>query len=96
MQQYSCSPPLQGGARGGRRVLHDFREMVLHADLLGSRNIALRTLLVRQDWMSTGVLSASPDVSKDETKAEILQRFSQLRWTLDASPNLADERVSAK
>ena len=68
----------------------------LHADLLGSRNIALRTLLVRQDLMSTGVLSASPDVSKDETKAEILQRFSQLRWTLDASPNLADKRVSAK
>jgi putative transposase len=68
----------------------------LHADLLGSRNIALRTLLVRQDWMSTGVLSASPDVSKDETKAEILQRFSQLRWTLHASPNLADKRVSAK
>ncbi len=68
----------------------------LHADLLGSRNIALRTLLVRQDWMSTGVLSASPDVSKDETKAEILQRFSELRWTLDASPNLADKRVSAK
>ncbi|WP_016875755.1 DUF1822 family protein [Chlorogloeopsis fritschii PCC 9212] len=32
----------------------------LHADLLGSRNIALRTLLIRQDWMSTGILSASP------------------------------------
>ena len=30
---------------------------VLHADLVGARNIALRTLLVRQDWMSTGVLS---------------------------------------
>ncbi|WP_333440434.1 transposase [Microcoleus sp. herbarium2] len=29
----------------------------LHSDLLGSRNIALRTLLVRQDWMSTGTLS---------------------------------------
>ncbi|MEG4287373.1 transposase [Microcoleus sp. C2C3] len=28
----------------------------LHSDLLGSRNIALRTLLVRQDWMSTGTL----------------------------------------
>ena len=30
---------------------------VLHSDLLGSRNIALRTLLVRQDRMSTGTLS---------------------------------------
>jgi IS605 OrfB family transposase len=29
----------------------------LHSDLLGSRNIAFRTLLVRQDWMSTGTLS---------------------------------------
>jgi hypothetical protein len=29
----------------------------LHSDLLGSRNIALRTLIVRQDWMSTGTLS---------------------------------------
>jgi len=59
----------------------------LHADLVGSRNIALRTLLVRQDWMSTGILSASPDVSSDETKAEILQRFSELRWSLDTSPH---------
>ncbi len=48
----------------------------LHADLVGARNIAMRTLLVRQDWWSTGVLSVSPDVSRDETKAEILQRFS--------------------
>ena len=30
---------------------------VLHSDLLGSRNIALRTLLVRQYRMSTGTLS---------------------------------------
>jgi putative transposase len=59
----------------------------LHSDLVGARNIALRTLLVRQDWMSTGILSASPDVSKDETKAEILQRFSELRWTSDTSPH---------
>jgi transposase len=41
---------------------------VLHSDLLGSRNIALRTLLVRQDWMSTGTLSMYPWVSGDETK----------------------------
>jgi IS605 OrfB family transposase len=26
----------------------------LHADLVGARNIALRTLVIRQDWMTTG------------------------------------------
>jgi putative transposase len=57
----------------------------LHADLVGARNIAMRTLLVRQDWTSTGILSVSPDVSRDETKAEILQRFSELRWSVDTS-----------
>ncbi len=61
----------------------------LHADLVGSRNIALRTLLIRQDWMSTGVLSALPDVSGVETKAEILKRFSELRWSLDTSSDLS-------
>ena len=59
----------------------------LHADLVGSRNIAMRTLLVRQDWTSTGSLSVSPDVSRDETKADILQRFSELRWNVDTSPH---------
>ena len=59
----------------------------LHADLVGARNIAMRTLLVRQDWTSTGSLSVSPDVSRDETKAEILQRFSELRWSVDTSPH---------
>ncbi|MEG3930865.1 MULTISPECIES: transposase [unclassified Microcoleus] len=60
----------------------------LHADLVGARNIAMRTLLVRQDWTSTGSLSASPNVSGRETKAEILQRLSQLRWSSDTSPHL--------
>jgi len=59
----------------------------LHADLVGARNIAMRTLLVRQDWTSTGSLSVSPDVSRDETKADILQRFSELRWSVDTSPH---------
>jgi putative transposase len=58
----------------------------LHADLVGARNIALRTLLVRQDWMSTGVLSIRPDVSSDETKAARLSRYVELRWSLDTSP----------
>ncbi|MEG4809802.1 transposase [Microcoleus sp. F8-D3] len=59
----------------------------LHSDLVGARNITLRTLLVRQDWMSTGSLSVSPDVSGKEAKAEILQKFSELRWSLDTSPH---------
>jgi putative transposase len=59
----------------------------LHADLVGARNIAMRALLVRQDWTSTGSLSASPDVSSCETKAQILQRFSELRWSSDTSPH---------
>jgi putative transposase len=48
----------------------------LHSDLVGARNIAMRTLLVRQDWTSTGTLSMCPDVSGNEAKAEVLQRFS--------------------
>jgi putative transposase len=58
----------------------------LHADLVGARNIALRTLLIRQDWMSTGCLSVSPDVSNEEAKAERLKRYSELRWSSDTSP----------
>jgi putative transposase len=61
----------------------------LHADLVGARNVALRSLLVRQDWASTGILSASPDVSNDEAKAKNLQRFLELRWSSDASPDRA-------
>ncbi len=57
-----------------------------HADLLGARNVCMRTLLVRQDWTSTGCLSASPNASSDEAKALNRQRFSELRWTIDASP----------
>ena len=34
--------------------------LVLHADLVAARNIALRTLLARQDWVRTGVLSERP------------------------------------
>src|SRR5215469_2424326 len=58
----------------------------LHADLIGARNIAMRTLLVRQDWMSTGVLSVRPDVSNAETKAARLTRYAELRWSSDTSP----------
>jgi IS605 OrfB family transposase len=60
----------------------------LHADLIGARNIAMRTLLVRQDWSSTGTLSECPDVSDKEAKAARLQRYAELRWSLDTSPLL--------
>lgn len=56
----------------------------LHADLIGARNIAMRTLLVRQDWTSTGVLSVHPNVSNDEAKAVRLRRYAELRWSSDA------------
>jgi len=56
----------------------------LHADLIGARNVALRVLLSRQSWESTGRFSAVPDASSDESKAERLSRYSELRWTIDA------------
>jgi putative transposase len=59
---------------------------VLHADLVGARNIALRTLLIRQDWTSTGHLSVAPDGASDETKAARRQRYAELRWSLATSP----------
>ncbi len=60
----------------------------LHADLVGARNISLRTLLIRQDWMRTGVLSVRPDVSDREAKVARLARYAELRWSLDTSPRL--------
>jgi putative transposase len=63
-------------------------QYVLHADLVGARNVALRTLLIRQDWMSTGALSVRPDVSDAETKAAHLLRYAELRWSPETSPRL--------
>jgi putative transposase len=57
----------------------------LHADLLGARNITMRTLVVRQDWIRTGCLSIIPDASDSEAKAERLRRYSELRWSSDVS-----------
>jgi IS605 OrfB family transposase len=57
----------------------------LHADLVGARNITMRTLLIRQDWVSTGELSDRPDVSDREAKAARLKRYAELRWSLDTS-----------
>jgi putative transposase len=62
--------------------------LMLHADLVGARNVALRMLLARQDWGSTGVMSARPDVSSDEAKAAQRQRYVELRWSLDTSSRL--------
>jgi IS605 OrfB family transposase len=65
---------------------------MLHADLVGARNIAMRTLLVRQDWAGTGQLSVAPgslddpDVSAEEAKAARLRRYAELRWMPDTSP----------
>ncbi|WP_370657483.1 RNA-guided endonuclease InsQ/TnpB family protein [Deinococcus sp. KNUC1210] len=56
----------------------------VHADLAAARNISLRTLLVRQDWMSTGALSMRPDVSYNEVKAV----YSELSWSTDRSLRL--------
>ena len=60
----------------------------LHADLVGARNITMRTLLARQDWVRTGQLSLAPDVSDDKAKAAQRQRYAELRWSLDTSPAL--------
>ena len=57
----------------------------LHADLVGARNITMRTLLLRQDWGKTGYLSVSPDASDKEAKALRLQRYSELWWSPEAS-----------
>jgi putative transposase len=60
----------------------------LHADLVGARNISLRTLVIRQDWMTTGQLSDAPDVTDDEAKAARLARYAELRWSPVTSPLL--------
>jgi putative transposase len=68
-------------------------QYILHADLVGARNVTMRTLLARQDWVRTGRLSVvpgslDPDVSVDEAKAAQRQRYAELRWRLDTSPAL--------
>jgi putative transposase len=60
----------------------------LHADLVGARNVTLRTLLAWQDWTSTGQLSVAPDASDDEAKAARRERYAELRWSPDTSHRL--------
>jgi transposase len=61
-------------------------QYTLHADLVGARNVTMRTLLLRQDWTRTGTLEVAPDGSDKEAKARRLSRYSELRWSLDTSP----------
>jgi putative transposase len=69
--------------------LRSGRAYTLHADLVGARNIAMRTFCVRQDWRQTGQLSvvpgskSGPDASDGELKAakrSRLERYAELRW----------------
>jgi hypothetical protein len=63
----------------------------LHADLVGSRNVCLRTLVLRQDWRTTGHLSRAPDVTDREAKTARLSRYAGLRWSLATSLLLKQE-----
>jgi putative transposase len=63
-------------------------QYTLHADLVGARNVTMRTLLVRHDWIRTGTLSMCPDTSDNEAKAARLSRYAELRWSPDASLRL--------
>ncbi len=60
----------------------------LHADLIGARNVTMRTLLLRQDWGRTGRLSIAPDGSDKEAKAARLRRYAELRWSSGPSLRL--------
>src|SRR5579883_2551288 len=53
----------------------------LRADLIGARNLVMRTLVLRQDWSATGLLSMAPDASDREAKAVRLRRYAELRWS---------------
>jgi len=60
----------------------------LHADLIGARNVTLRTLLIRQDWIRTGCVSTIPDASDNEAKAARLKRYAELRWSPEVTTSL--------
>jgi putative transposase len=57
----------------------------LYVDLVGARNITMRTLPTLQDWTSMGHLSTAPVASDDEAKAARRERYAELRWSPDAS-----------
>ncbi|WP_040446228.1 RNA-guided endonuclease InsQ/TnpB family protein [Ktedonobacter racemifer] len=66
----------------------------LHADLIGARNVTLRTLLIRQDWIRTGFVSMAPDASDKEAKAARLRRYAEVRWSpgVTNKPPVSDRR----
>jgi putative transposase len=67
-------------------------QYTLHADLVGARNIALRTWCIWQDWVHTGQLSVAPDDASHEAKAARLSRYAELRWSsASSSPTLGGE-----
>jgi IS605 OrfB family transposase len=69
-------------------------QYTLHADLVGARNISLRTLALRQAWMATGQLSDAPDVTDTEAKAARLSRYAELRWSpATSSSPLGDSSI---
>ena len=61
----------------------------LHSDLVGARNICLRTLVARQDLVTKGLLSktliesdsSDSNVSDIEIKADIFKKYSEMRWS---------------
>lgn len=76
----------QNRPNGGLLFVCQKCRYTLHADVVGARNITMRTWLLQQDWWSSGHLSVVPDVSCLEAKAERLKRYSELRWSIDTSP----------
>jgi putative transposase len=68
----------------------------LHADLVGARNLVMRTLVLRQDWSTTGHLSIAPDASDKEAKAARLRRYAELRWSPEVSRRLQDGVIDAR
>ncbi len=88
---YTCE---QNRANKGLLFVCQNCHYTLHSDLVGARNITMRTLLTRQDWVRTGHLSLvpgsldGPNVSRDEAKAARLSRYAELRWSVDTSPAL--------
>ena len=75
----------QNRPKGGLLFVCQHCQFSLHADLVGSRNICLRTLVIRQDWMTTGQLSRAPEGSDREAKTARLSRYAGLRWSLATS-----------
>jgi IS605 OrfB family transposase len=74
--------------RKGLRFVCQQCHYTLHADLVGARNIVMRTLVLRQDWSTTGHLSIAPNASDKEAKAARLRRYAELRWSPDVSSRL--------